>query len=41
MRKRYKMSRGSSKGKFVRGAMRVNRRNVDGPGFVMRGGIRL
>lgn len=41
MRKRYKMSRSSSKGKFTRGAVRVNSRNMSGPGFVMRGGIRL
>lgn len=41
MAKRFKMSGKSSRRQFTKGAMRVNRRNVQGAGFAMRGGIRL
>lgn len=39
MAKRFKMSRRGSRKHFTRNAVRVN--GLNGPRFVMRGGIRL
>lgn len=40
MSRRHRMSRGSSRRNFRRGASRVHPKNSSG-GYVMRGGIRL